>query len=50
MLKAGTSMISISPGKGIELAGYPHFPRYNTGINDDLFANCIYLENGKVHQ
>ena len=47
MLKAGTSIVDISPGKGIELAGYPHFPRHNTGINDPLYASCLYLDNGK---
>ena len=47
MLEAGTSIIDISPKKGIELAGYPHFPRYNTGIHDPLYASCVYLDNGK---
>ena len=47
MLRAGTSIIDISPKKGIELAGYPHFPRYNTGVHDPLYASCIYLDNGK---
>lgn len=47
MLKAGTSIIDISPEKGIELAGYPHFSRHNTGINDPLFASSIILDNGK---
>jgi neutral ceramidase len=47
MLEAGTSIMDISPGKGIELAGYPHFPRYNTGIHDPLYACCLYLGNGR---
>ncbi len=47
MLIAGTSITEISPKKGIELAGYPHFPRHNTGVNDPLFASCIYLDNGE---
>lgn len=47
MLKAGTSIVDISPKKGIELAGYPHFLRHNTGVNDPLYASCIYLDNGK---
>ena len=47
MLRAGTSLIEISPGKGLELAGYPHFPRYNKGVHDPLFASCLYLENGQ---
>lgn len=47
MLKAGTAIIEISPKEGIELGGYPHFPRYNTGIHDQLYASCVYLDNGK---
>jgi neutral ceramidase len=48
MLKAGTSIVDISPEEGIELAGYPHFPRHNTGINDPLYASCIYLDSGET--
>jgi neutral ceramidase len=46
-LKAGTAISDISPGKGIELGGYPHYPRHNTGVHDPLYAGCIYLENEK---
>ena len=45
-LRAGVSIIDISPGTGHELAGYPHNPRYNTGIHDPLFAGCIFLDDG----
>ena len=45
--RAGTYSIDISPDKGIELAGYPHYPRHNTGIHDPLYASCIYLDNGE---
>jgi neutral ceramidase len=48
MLLAGTSIIDISPGKGVELAGYPHHPRHNTGVHDPLYASCLYLNNGTV--
>lgn len=47
MLKAGTSAVDISPAKGIELAGYPHFLRHNTGVHDPLYASCVYLDNGR---
>ena len=47
MVKAGVSIIDISPGKGIELAGYPHFLRYNTGIHDPLYASCIIFDDGE---
>lgn len=45
-LKAGVSLVDISPGTGIELAGYPHHPRYNKGIHDPLYAGCICLDDG----
>ncbi|MCP4400291.1 MAG: hypothetical protein GY801_23660 [bacterium] len=47
-LRAGASLVEISPGPGIELAGYPHHPRYNTGIHDPLYAGCIYLDDGRT--
>ena len=47
MLRAGVSIIDISPQKGVELAGYPHCPRPNKGVHDPLYACCLYLNNGK---
>jgi len=47
-LKAGVSIINISPKKGIELAGYPHYLRHNTGIHDPLYASCIFLDDGNT--
>ena len=44
-LKAGASIVDISPKKGIELAGYPHYLRYNTGIHDPLYASCVFLDD-----
>lgn len=40
---AGVSQIDITPPKGLELGGYPHFPRHNTGAHDPLFATCLYM-------
>jgi neutral ceramidase len=48
MVKAGVSTIDISPRQGVELAGYPHCPRYNTGIHDPLFASCLCLDDGQT--
>lgn len=45
-MKAGVSLVDISPGPGIELAGYPHHPRYNLGVHDPLHAGCICLDDG----
>lgn len=45
-LLAGISITDISPRQGIELFGYPHYKRANTGIHDPLYASCLYLDNG----
>lgn len=45
-LRAGVAITEISPEKEVELAGYPHCPRNNTGVHDPLYASCIYLDNG----
>lgn len=47
MLKAGMTRGDITPPKGLELAGYPHYPRNNEGFHDPLYAACMYLNNGK---
>ncbi len=47
-LKAGVAIVDISPGPGIELAGYPHHPRHNTGIHDPLYAGCVCLDDGST--
>ncbi|MCI8852365.1 MAG: hypothetical protein HFI31_01935 [Lachnospiraceae bacterium] len=47
MLKAGMMSVDISPEKGEELGGYPHYPRNNTGVHDPLYGACMYLSNGK---
>ncbi len=45
---AGTAVADISPEQGIELTGYPHYERANTGIHDPLYASCIYLDDGQT--
>ncbi|MGI5867928.1 MAG: hypothetical protein ACOX9C_00595 [Kiritimatiellia bacterium] len=50
MLRAGTALIEISPGKGVQLAGYPHCPRPNTGVHDPLYAAALVLDNGVVRK
>lgn len=47
MLKAGMTRADITPPKGLELAGYPHYPRNNEGFHDPLYAACMYLNNGE---
>ncbi len=48
MLKAGMARADITPPKGLELAGYPHYPRYNEGAHDPLYAACMFLNNDGV--
>ena len=48
MLKAGVSRADITPPLGLELGGYPHYPRNNTGAHDPLYAACMYLNNGET--
>lgn len=48
MLKAGIKRVDITPPQGLELAGYPHYPRNNTGAHDPLYAACMYLNNAGV--
>lgn len=40
--------MDITPPQGLELGGYPHYPRHNTGAHDPLYATCMYLENNGV--
>lgn len=48
MLKAGVALADITPEQGLELAGYPHYPRYNTGVHDPLYGACMYLNDGNI--
>ncbi len=48
MLKACIKRADITPPLGLELAGYPHYPRNNEGAHDPLYATCMYLENDGV--
>jgi len=47
MIYANMKRADITPPKGLELAGYPHYPRYNEGAHDPLYAACMYLSNGE---
>ena len=48
MLKAGMARVDITPPTGLALGGYPHYPRYNTGAHDPLYAACMYLHDGDM--
>ena len=47
MLKAGMTRVDITPPQGLELEGYPHYARNNTGAHDPLYAACMYVSNGE---
>ena len=47
MIYAGVKQYDITPHRGVRLAGYPHFPRENTGFHDSLYVTAIYISNGK---
>ncbi len=46
MIKAGIKRKEITPPEGLELAGYPHYPRNNEGAHDPLYATCMYISDG----
>lgn len=48
MLKAGVGSVDISPEKGVQLAGYPHEKRENTGVHDSIYASVIHINNGET--
>ena len=47
MLKAGAAQINITPPVGYELVGQ-WVARKSTGVNDELFANALVIDNGSV--
>src|SRR4051812_1147490 len=44
-LIAGSAAVDISPTASSFLAGYPHVPRYTTGIHDPLLSSALYVES-----
>lgn len=46
MLKSGSAEVTITPPVGVELVGQ-WVARKSTGINDELFANAMVLDDGK---
>ena len=46
MLKSGSAEVNIPPPVGVELVGQ-WVARKSTGINDELFANAMVLDDGK---
>lgn len=48
VLQAGVAMADISPERGVDLYGYPHFERLNTGVHDPLIASAMVLDDGRT--
>ena len=45
-LVAGAATVDITPTGSVFLYGYPHVPRYSTGVHDPLECAALYLRNG----
>jgi len=46
-LIAGAAVVDITPAGSVFLYGYPHVPRYSTGIHDPLECAALYLRRGE---
>jgi hypothetical protein len=46
-LTAGSAVRDLSPNDSQFLYGYPHVPRYSTGIHDPLLSSALYISSGK---
>lgn len=45
-LLAGAATVDITPSGSVFLYGYPHVPRYSTGVHDPLECTALYLRSG----
>jgi neutral ceramidase len=45
-LQAGAAVADLTPEESVFLFGYPHVPRWSTGVHDRLEATALYLEQG----
>lgn len=43
-LRAGAATVDITPPGSVFLFGYPHVPRFSTGVHDRLECTAFYLE------
>lgn len=48
-LLAGSAVVDITPTGSVFLYGYPHVPRYSTGVHDPLECAALYLRGGDAH-
>jgi len=45
-LRAGAASVELTPERSMFLFGYPHVPRWSTGVHDPLESAALYLETG----
>src|SRR5688572_17649210 len=43
---AGAAVVDITPTGSVFLYGYPHVPRFSTGVHDPLECAALYLRSG----
>ena len=49
-LRAGAASAELTPQHSVFLFGYPHVPRYSTGVHDPLETAALYLQGGVAEQ
>jgi neutral ceramidase len=47
-LVAGAATADITPTDSTFLFGYPHVPRYSSGVHDPLLSSALYLADGRT--
>src|SRR5436189_6411436 len=43
---AGAASVEITPDRSLFLSGYPHVPRYSTGVHDPLLSSALFIRSG----
>ncbi|MSU70202.1 MAG: hypothetical protein EXS39_05400 [Opitutaceae bacterium] len=46
-LKAGAAVVDLTPPASVFLHGYPHVPRFSTGVHDPLQCAALFLRGGQ---
>jgi neutral ceramidase len=44
LLRAGAATVDITPAGSVFLFGYPHVPRYSTGVHDPLECSALFVQ------
>lgn len=45
-MQAGAASAILTPQESVFLFGYPHMPRYSTGVHDELETTALFLKGG----